>query len=83
MEATTATSTPTAMLSLLVAAIRSNAPNYAALRLWKSLQQVCHEAGHGKKRCLATGNPARAEESLNLGLNYQAAEIEGFIPLAE
>jgi len=43
------------------------APNYAALRLWNSLQQVCHEAGHGKKRCLATGNPARAEESLNLG----------------
>ena len=29
--------------------MRSNAPNYAALRLWNSLQQVCHEAGHGKK----------------------------------
>jgi len=46
------------------------APNYAALRLWNSLQQVCHEAGHGKKRCLATGNPARAEESLNLGISF-------------
>src|SRR5207302_1473732 len=46
-------------------------PNYAALRPWNSLQQVCHEAGHRKKRCLAIGNPARAEESLNLGISQK------------
>jgi hypothetical protein len=28
-------------------------------------------AEHGQKRCLATGNPAHPEESLNLGLSTQ------------
>ena len=44
-------------------------PNYPALRLWNSSNRSAHEAEHGQKRCLATANPARPKESLNLGRN--------------